>query len=195
MCTTPTMQAGVSAARAVWRRNCRAFRSMITREIMCGRSIHFRATRSSRLTTRIRVRAVPTTWTWRTSDLHSRKVTRCRSAADWSFGAARFEDGAVGICGRDDKWLGAAGAAVSQAAIVSRAMARGSRGAAVPPFPPERATPTVRYLLGRLPVARVEEHGVEWVHRTTTTDPLVNVAMMWLFAVLGALDAQEQGRS
>jgi hypothetical protein len=118
----------------------------------------------------------------------ARCLARCRDALAWSLGTARFEDGAVGICGRDDKWLGAAGAAISQVKAASGAMCRDRVSARALA---ERAAPTVRYLLSRLPSAKLEEHGVEWVRRATSTDPLVNVAMLWLFAVMGALDARE----
>jgi hypothetical protein len=64
------------------------------------------------------------------------------------------------------------------------------RGAAVGALA-ERAMPTAKHLRTRLPYARLEDHGVEWVHRATSTDPLVNVAMLWLFVVLGVLDARE----
>ena len=46
--------------------------------------------------------------------------------------------------------------------------------------------------LGRwLVQARLEEHGVQWVKRTTSTDPLVNVGMLWTSAILGWLNGRQ----
>jgi hypothetical protein len=103
-------------------------------------------------------------------------------AAAWTFRQCQFPDGGVGLCGRDDKWLGATGHAVTQVALLApivgsqrRVFARlreGADGAMV-------------YLERHLPTARPEELGVEWVERRTTTDPLANVGMLWAAAVLG----------
>jgi hypothetical protein len=103
-------------------------------------------------------------------------------AAGWTFRECQFPDGGVGICGRDDKWLGATGLAITQAALLAPFLAAQPRIFA---RLREGAANAMVYLERHLPITRVEEHGVEWVERRTTTDPLVNVAMLWAAAVLG----------
>jgi len=44
----------------------------------------------------------------------------CVRAAGWTFDTCQFEDGAVGVCGRDDKWLGSTGYALSQIVALQR---------------------------------------------------------------------------
>jgi hypothetical protein len=114
----------------------------------------------------------------------------CARAAAWTFEACQFPDGAVGMCGRDDKWLGCTGDAITQVALLAPLLADS----------PERLAPLRAgaarawgYLSSRLPRAPVAEHGVEWVRRTTSTDPLVNVAMLWASALLGWQHAVELG--
>ena len=117
-----------------------------------------------------------------------RYLDRSVKAAQWTFRECQFDDGAVGMCGRDDKWLGMAGAAITQVANVARHLKPTDehmpglrRGA-------ERAK---RYLEARAAAAKIEDHGVEWVNRKTSTDPLVNVAMLWTMALVGWLDGTE----
>lgn len=117
-----------------------------------------------------------------------RLVDRCLKGAEWTFASCQFDDGAIGICGRDDKWLGTTGDAISLVALLSSMVDSSS-----PRFTRllERARASYRYLSSALPCARMEDHGVEWAKRTTSTDPLVNVAMGWLSALLGLLYARE----
>jgi hypothetical protein len=119
-----------------------------------------------------------------------RFLDRCLKAADWAFRACQFDDGSVGMSGRDDKWLGFTGDAVTQVALLKPHLA-----AEQADFQPllEGAKRAYAYLSRRLPDARIEDHGVEWVARTTSTDPLVNVAMLWVSAALGALYGDELG--
>jgi hypothetical protein len=117
-----------------------------------------------------------------------RYLDRCVRAALWTFRQAQFEDGAVGMCGRDDKWLGLTGNAVSQVAMLLPLLA---------PDHPDRvellagARRAFAYLQAHLPGTRLADHGVEWVTRTTSTDPLVNVGMLWAAAVLGWVNGLE----
>ena len=113
-----------------------------------------------------------------------RYVDRCVNAAAWTFRECQFDDGAVGMCGRDDKWLGFTGAAITQVAKIAPLLTRPTHGCSdseglpsAPEVPP-----------GRAGTAKVEDHGVEWVKRTRSTDPLVNVAMLWTMALVGWLD-------
>jgi hypothetical protein len=116
-----------------------------------------------------------------------RYADRCRRAAEWTFRECQFGDGAVGMCGRDDKWLGFTGDAVSQVVQLEPLLAdRPAEHAALG----RSAARAHAYLRARLPEARLEDHGVEWVTRTTSTDPLVNVGMLWVSAVLGWLDGR-----
>jgi hypothetical protein len=118
-----------------------------------------------------------------------RYVDRCVRAAQWTFRECQFNDGAVGMCARDDKWLGFTGAAITQVANVATMLQPdderlvGLR---------KGAASANRYLTAHLAQAKVEDHGVEWVKRTTSTDPLVNVAMVWGMALMGWLDAVEK---
>ena len=80
------------------------------------------------------------------------------------------------MCGRDDKWLGFTGEAVTQVALLRPHVNR--RGAAWTNLL-RQAERAHGYLCGKLAAADLQTHGVEWVHRKTSTDPLVNVAMLW----------------
>jgi hypothetical protein len=117
-----------------------------------------------------------------------RYLDRSLRAARWTFGQCQFSDGAVGMCGRDDKWLGFTGDAVSQAKMVA-SMAGADRKLCRPLM--EGAKRAFSYLKGRLALDRVEAHGVVWVTHATSTDPLANVAMLWASAVLGWLNGND----
>jgi len=116
-----------------------------------------------------------------------RFVDRCISAADWTFRECQFEDGGVGLCGRDDKWLGLAGDAVRQVVMLKPLAADRLE------FPSllKNAKLSYEYLLDRFGTADLETNGVEWVDHSTMADPMVNVAMLWLSAILGALDGDK----
>ena len=114
-----------------------------------------------------------------------RYLDRSLRAARWTFDQCQFSDGAVGMCGRDDKWLGFTGDAVSQVKMVE-SMAGADRKIYRPLQ--EGAKRAFSYLGGRLTMDRIGDHGVVWVNRTTSTDPLANVAMLWASAVLGWLN-------
>ena len=118
-----------------------------------------------------------------------RIVDRCLAAARWTFESCQFEDGAVGITGRDDKWLGMTGNAVHQVALVS-ALPRVD--SATMAWLHERAARASAWMAAALADGRTGEHGVEWVHRTTTTDPPVNVGMQALLTALGLLVGMEE---
>ena len=117
-----------------------------------------------------------------------RFLDRCAKAARWTFRSCQFEDGSVGMCGRDDKWLGLTGDAVTQV-VMLRPLLRGQEQSLRPLLEPaDRANRN----LGRWLVKdRLEEHGVRWVRRATSTDPLVNVGMLWTSAVLGWLNGRQ----
>ncbi len=112
----------------------------------------------------------------------------CVAAALWTFRQAQFDDGGVGMCGRDDKWLGLTGNAVSQVAMLLPLLPQTHRDRAELVAGARLAW---SYLQARLPGASLGSHGVEWVTRTTSTDPLVNVGMLWAAAVLGWLNGLE----
>jgi hypothetical protein len=118
-----------------------------------------------------------------------RYVDRCVRAAQWTFRECQFDDGAVGMCGRDDKWLGFTGAAITQVANVAKTLRPSDDRLAELR---KHAESAMRYLTARLAQAKVDDHGVEWVKKTTSTDPLVNVAMVWGMALMGWLDAAEK---
>jgi hypothetical protein len=116
-----------------------------------------------------------------------RYVERCVRAAEWTFRECQFDDGAVGMCGRDDKWLGFTGAAITQVANVAMMLKPNDKWLAEIR---KGASSAMRYLTIRCAAAKIEDHGVEWVKRTTSTDPLVNVAMLWGMALMGWLDGE-----
>lgn len=117
----------------------------------------------------------------------ARIAERCLRAARWTFEACQFDDGGIGITGRDDEWLGMTGAALHQTAQVLEAFDLCGRAPETACWLRERAGRSFDYLRSSLATCRLEDHGVRWVNRTTTTDPLVNVGMQWLLAALGAL--------
>lgn len=117
-----------------------------------------------------------------------RYLDRSLRAARWTFDQCQFPDGAVGMCGRDDKWLGFTGDAVSQVMMVE-SIAGSDRKIRRPLR--EGAKRAFSYLAGRLTTDRIEDHGVAWVTHTTSTEPLANVAMLWASAVLGWLNGNE----
>jgi hypothetical protein len=89
------------------------------------------------------------------------------------------------MCARDDKWLGFTGAAVTQVANVAKMLKPDDERLAELR---KGASSAMRYLTTRSAATKIDEHGVEWVKRTTSTDPLVNVAMLWGMALMCWLD-------
>jgi hypothetical protein len=118
-----------------------------------------------------------------------RYVNRCTKAAEWTFRECQFDDGAVGMCARDDKWLGTTGAAITQVANVAKMLKTTDERLA---DLRNHAESAIRYITARAAAAKIEDHGVEWVKRTTSTDPFVNVAMLWGMALMGWLDGTER---
>lgn len=116
-----------------------------------------------------------------------RFLERCFKAAQWTFEKCQFEDGSIGLCGKDDKWLGTTGYAISQVVLLCKIVGK----KAIPPEMLTNAKRSYQYLCEHLPNAKLEEHGIEWVTHRTLTDPLVNVGWMWLNALLGLLDGEE----
>ena len=114
-----------------------------------------------------------------------RFLDRSLRAAQWTFRACQFDDGSVGMCGRDDKWLGFTGDAVTQAALLRAHLS--DKGEAWPDLY-RKAGRAHGYLCEKLAAANLETHGVEWVNRKSSTDPLVNVAMLWANGLLGWLN-------
>jgi hypothetical protein len=108
-------------------------------------------------------------------------VDGCVKAAQWTFRECQFPDGAVGMCGREDKWLGFTGAAVSMVAMVASHLKDGDDRAALI----RDAHRAKAYLDAGLEQADVKTHGVEWVTRKSSADPLVNVGMAWTYGLLG----------
>lgn len=119
-----------------------------------------------------------------------RFLDRCLKAAEWTFRFCQFEDGSVGVCRRDDKWLGCTGDAITQVALLKPLVDTESAAFQSLLAGAQRA---YGYLSRHLVEARMEEHGVTWVTRTTSTDPLVNVGAMWACALLGALLGEDLG--
>ncbi|MGC8977581.1 MAG: hypothetical protein ACP5OB_08205, partial [Candidatus Ratteibacteria bacterium] len=107
-------------------------------------------------------------------------------AIEWTFKNCQFDDGSCGICGRDDKWLGATGCSVFQVIAVKRIIKN--------EFPDNLlkcAKFAYKYLCENLPRSKVENHGVIWINYKTTIDPLVNVGWLWLLALRGYLEGEE----
>ena len=116
-----------------------------------------------------------------------RYLDRCLRAAEWTFRECQFADGAVGMCGRDDKWLGFSGAAVTQFALLKPHLEQ-KPGTLAPLLRDARRA--YEHLNDRLAKADVKQHGVEWVNKKTSTDPLVNVGMLWTYALQGWVNGQ-----
>ena len=117
-----------------------------------------------------------------------RYLDRCVKATQWTFRACQFDDGGVGMCGRDDKWLGFTADAISQVAMLKDQLPAGH------PALPELLQGAKRassYIDNQLSIAKVEDHGVQWVNRKTSTDPLCNVAMLWASLLLGWLNERD----
>jgi hypothetical protein len=115
----------------------------------------------------------------------SRIIDTCRKSMSWVFDNCQFRDGGVGICGRDDKWLGAAGYAVSQYADLCAAHPKQSLELT------KHARVSYDYLCRQLSQRELNPHGIEWVNHKTLPDPLVNVGWMWLNALLGVLNGDQ----
>jgi len=107
-------------------------------------------------------------------------------AIEWTFRECQFEDGGVGICGRDDKWLGATGCAVFQALAVKRII-----GEKFPESLLKKVKKSYKYLCEKLEDVKIENYGVEWVNHKTLIDPLVNVANLFLLALRGYMEGKE----
>ncbi len=117
-----------------------------------------------------------------------RYLDRCTKAAQWTFRACQFDDGAVGMCGRDDKWLGFTADSISQVAMLERHLPRGD--AALPELL-QGAKRAAAYINNQLSTAKIEAHGVQWVNHKTSTDPLCNVAMLWASLLGGWLNIHD----
>ena len=117
-----------------------------------------------------------------------RYLDRSLRAAQWTFKECQFDDGAVGMCGRDDKWLGFTGDAVTQVVLLHPSVPKKDKA-----WPDLRrhAEHAQQYLTTKLATANLEGHGVEWVNRKSSTDPLVNVAMLWGSGLLGWLNGRD----
>ena len=107
-------------------------------------------------------------------------------AVEWTFRECQFEDGGVGICGRDDKWLGATGCAVFQTLKVKRII-----GEKFPEILLEKAKKSYKYLCEKLEDVKIENYGVCWVNHKTSIDPLVNVGWLFLLALRGYIEGEE----
>lgn len=116
-----------------------------------------------------------------------RFLDRSIRAAQWTFRECQFEDGAVGMCERDDKWLGFTGDAITQVEMLRPFISKKKEWTDLR----RRAERANAYLVKKFSAAKIEDHGVEWVNRKTSTDPLVNVAMLWASGLLGWLNGQE----
>ncbi len=121
-----------------------------------------------------------------------RFLDRCLRGASWAFDSCQFEDGGMGLCGRDDEWLGLTGDAISQVAMLRPLVDSES---AVFKRLLEGARLSYDYLNRELPSAKTEDHGVKWVTHGTSIDPLVNVGWLWVCAVLGILNGRDLGFS
>jgi hypothetical protein len=117
-----------------------------------------------------------------------RYIDRCLRAAQWTYRECQFEDGAVGMCARDDKWLGFTADAISQTAMLQPLLKKDDPHLA---DLQKSAAKAWAYLQKEATTAKVEDHGVQWVNRKTSTDPLCNVAMLWASFLLGWLNARE----
>ena len=114
-----------------------------------------------------------------------RYLDRCVRATQWTLRECQFDDGAVGMCGRDDKWLGFTADAVSQVAMIKERVPADHLALPELVAGAKRAS---SYIDKQVATAKVDGHGVEWVTRKTSTDPLCNVAMLWASLLLGWLN-------
>lgn len=130
----------------------------------------------------------------------ARYLDRCARAAEWTFRECQFDDGQIGMCGRDDKWFGMTGHGITQVSLLEpyahhtslKPLAAGLLE--VPALWSKLDTGRRRAwqaLQATLPMANLDDHGVIWVNRKTSTDPLVNVAMLWGAALRGWLNGLE----
>jgi hypothetical protein len=117
----------------------------------------------------------------RGSDAPPRASVRTAEPSKPSLPTGQFPDGAVGMCGRDDKWLGFTGAAVSIVTMVAPHLKAGDDRTALI----RGANRAKAHLDAGLEKADVKSHGVDWVTRKSSTDPLVNVGMVWTYGLLG----------
>ncbi len=115
-----------------------------------------------------------------------RYLDRCLRAAQWTFQECQFDDGAVGMCGRDDKWLGFTGDSITQVLMLRPYASKNKSWNELR----KNAEHAHHYLAGKLADVKLENHGVEWMNHKTSTDPLVNVAMLWGSALLGWLNGR-----
>lgn len=117
-----------------------------------------------------------------------RYLDRCVKATQWTFRACQFDDGGVGMCGRDDKWLGFTADAISQVAMLKDELPAGHPALAELL---QRAKRASSYIDNQVSAAKLEDHGVQWVSRKTSIDPLCNVAMLWASLLLGWLNKRD----
>ena len=117
-----------------------------------------------------------------------RYLDRCAKATQWTFRACQFDDGGVGMCGRDDKWLGFTADAISQVAMLKDRLPAG-----YPALPEllQGAKRASSYIDKQLSAAKLDDHGVQWMNRKTSIDPLCNVAMLWASLLLGWLNKRD----
>ncbi len=115
-----------------------------------------------------------------------RYINCCASAAKWSFENCQFEDGGVGLCERDDKWLGCTGYAVSQVYLIKDIITDNN----TLQYLLEKALKSYNYLLEN--ISNIDDNnGVEWINRKTLPDPAVNVGWMRLAALQGLLEGEQ----
>jgi len=114
------------------------------------------------------------------SDGHSRAElmsNRCVRSVQWQF-SCQFDDGAVGLCGRDDKWLG-----MTAAAILAYLDVRDAGWLADPADQDlaGRATKAKEWLLDNTDEEMIDQGGYVKVSGQTTPHPPENLA--WLLAL------------
>lgn len=104
---------------------------------------------------------------------------RCRRAFQWCIDACQFEDGAHGMFGRDDKWVGQTAAAILLYARLREQNVIADGDALAQEYGP-KIRKSWRWMLRHSSPENWPEHGYIKVTGATTTKPGCNI--MWMMA-------------
>lgn len=111
----------------------------------------------------------------------------CVNAAKWTFKNCQFDDGAIGLCEKDDKWLGCTGYAISQIYLIKHL----ADDDEVLQYLLACSKSAYKYLRSQLSNVDYDCNGVEWVSHKTLADPMVNVGWLWLDTLQGLIDGEK----
>jgi hypothetical protein len=119
--------------------------------------------------------------------LRSRIAERCVSSMKWQFDACQFDDGACGMSGRDDKWIGmTAGAILSYLRVREAGFLTDGEVSAYRP----KALAARRWLFGNITPESVESGGYFKITGKSEPRPPENMAWMlgWTLQALAMVD-------